>query len=33
LLHSPTHALNHANGEEREQIAKLINQLFSLHHE
>ncbi|MEQ1592758.1 MAG: glutamyl-tRNA reductase [Thiobacillaceae bacterium] len=33
LLHSPTHALNHANSEEREQIAKLINQLYSLHHE
>lgn len=33
LLHSPTHALNHATSEEREQIARLINQLYSLHHE
>ena len=33
LLHAPTHALNYANNEEREQIAKLISQLYGLHHE
>jgi glutamyl-tRNA reductase len=33
LLHSPTHALNHASSLEREQIAKLVNQLYGLHHE
>lgn len=33
LLHAPTHALNHATSEEREQIAKLISQLYGLHHE
>ena len=33
LLHSPTHALNHANCLEREQIAKLISQIYGLHHE
>jgi glutamyl-tRNA reductase len=33
LLHSPTHALNHASSMEREQIEKLVNQLYGLHHE
>ena len=33
LLHSPTHALNHASSLEREQIEKLVNQLYGLHHE
>ena len=33
LMHAPTHALNYANNEEREQIAKLISQLYGLHHE
>ena len=33
LLHAPTHALNHATSEERDQIAKLISQLYGLHHE
>ncbi len=33
LLHSPTHALSHASGEEREQISKVIQQLYGLHHE
>lgn len=33
LLHAPTHALNYANNDEREQIAKLISQLYGLHHE
>jgi glutamyl-tRNA reductase len=33
LLHSPTHALNHATSEEREHIAKLISQLYGLNHE
>jgi glutamyl-tRNA reductase len=33
LLHAPTHALSHATREEREQIARLIGQLYGLHHE
>ena len=33
LLQSPTHALNHASSLEREQIAKLISQLYGLHHD
>ncbi len=33
LLHSPTHALNHASSLERGQIEKLVNQLYGLHHE
>jgi glutamyl-tRNA reductase len=33
LLHTPTHALNHATSEERDQLARLISQLYGLHHE
>ena len=33
LLHAPTHALNHATADEREQIARLISQLYGLHQE
>lgn len=33
LMHAPTHALNYANHEDREQIAKLISQLYGLHSE
>lgn len=33
LMHAPTHALNYANHEDREQIAKLISQLYGLHPE
>ena len=33
LMHAPTHALNYATNEEREQIAKLISQLYGLHPE
>ena len=33
LMHAPTHALNYANHEEREQFAKLISQLYGLHPE
>jgi glutamyl-tRNA reductase len=30
LLHAPTHALNHAPRDERDQIARLISQLYGL---
>jgi len=33
LLHAPTHALNHATHDEREQFVRLISQLYGLHHE
>jgi glutamyl-tRNA reductase len=33
LLHAPTHALSHAKRDEREQIARLISQLYGLHQE
>jgi glutamyl-tRNA reductase len=33
LLHAPTHALSHATRDEREQIARLISQLYGLHQE
>jgi glutamyl-tRNA reductase len=33
LLHAPTHALNHANSDERAQCAHYISQLYGLHHE
>ena len=33
LLHAPTHALNHASRDEREQCARLISQLYGLHHQ
>jgi glutamyl-tRNA reductase len=33
LLHAPTHALSHATRDERDQFARLINQLYGLHHE
>ncbi len=33
LLHAPTRALNYATSEEREQIAKIISQLYGLHPE
>ena len=33
LLHAPTHALSHAGSSERDQVARLISQLYGLHHE
>ena len=33
LLHAPTHALNHATREEREQLARVISLLYGLHRE
>ncbi|MCA1977894.1 MAG: glutamyl-tRNA reductase [Thiobacillus sp.] len=33
LLHAPTHALNHAAHGEREQLARLVSQLYGLHRE
>ncbi len=33
LLHGPTHALNHALTDEREQLVRLISQLYGLHRE
>jgi glutamyl-tRNA reductase len=33
LLHAPTHALSHATRDERDQIARLISQLYGLHQE
>jgi glutamyl-tRNA reductase len=33
LLHAPTHALNHASSDERDQCARYISQLYGLHHE
>ena len=31
LLHAPTHALSHAGREERDQVVRLIRQLYGLH--
>ena len=33
LLHGPSHALNHALTDEREQLVRLISQLYGLHRE
>ena len=33
LLHAPTHALNHASSTERDQLVRLISQLYGLHQE
>jgi len=33
LLHAPSHALNHVNGTERDQLVRVISQLYGLHHE
>ncbi|MEK7736186.1 MAG: glutamyl-tRNA reductase, partial [Pseudomonadota bacterium] len=32
LLHAPTHALNQAEGDERNQLAQLITRIYHLHH-
>ncbi len=33
LLHDPSHALNHADGAEREALARLLSRLYNLHEE
>jgi len=33
FLHAPTHALNHASSDEREECVRVISQLYGLHHE
>ena len=33
FLHDPTHALNHAQGEDRDHLAHLIERLYNLHNE
>jgi glutamyl-tRNA reductase len=33
LLHAPTHALNHASSTERDQVVRLISQLYGLRSE
>jgi len=33
LLHEPSHALNQAGDNEREQLARLVSRLYNLHNE
>jgi len=33
FLHIPTHALNHSDSEERDELVALLSRLYSLHKE
>ena len=33
FLHDPSHALNHASGDERAQLEALLRRLYHIHHE
>ena len=33
FLHTPSHALNHASGDERTQLEALLRRLYHIHHE